>query len=459
MAEIGKKKDYLDQVARQIQWERAKGPVLRELADHLEDQQAVLEAAGYTREEAEAAAVREMGDPVPVGKELDRLHRPQYPLGLLVVLPLVLLAGVWVSLLTGGSMESLVQTRLPGLVLGGLCCLGLTFWDSRTLGRHPLAFALALAAFPVLVWNVAWLEMPERMAPALIWVRALGMLQPLASALLIYACRGKGYRGLALCGLGELGLLVLASAVPSVTGLGVFLVSSVLLLLLAIGQGAFRVKRRLAALLVVVPVTGAVVLTALSHWPYFASMLWPQSDPMASGYQGTTIQQIWAGVKPFGPGSLEDPARSLFLPVVRDSSPIAGIAYDYGWVAALGILLLWVLFLVLLVVGCGRQKSLFGRLMASAIGSTLFLQTVGSVLMSCFGIGRPTFVLPLVQEGNAQTVVCLCLVGLFLSLMRQRSLLRDVPGKAVWVWPVQVTWDREAGALTLAVRRDKAQED
>ena len=67
--------EYLDSVKAQIRWKRARPLVRQELTHHLEDQRAAFAAEGC--ENVEGLAVEEMGDPVAVGVELDRIHRPK----------------------------------------------------------------------------------------------------------------------------------------------------------------------------------------------------------------------------------------------------------------------------------------------------------------------------------------------------------------------------------------------
>ena len=74
---------YLETAGEQIRWERARRVVISELRQHLEDQRDAFAAEG--REEAERLAVEEMGDPVTVGAELDRIHRPKPQWGLLAL--------------------------------------------------------------------------------------------------------------------------------------------------------------------------------------------------------------------------------------------------------------------------------------------------------------------------------------------------------------------------------------
>ena len=64
---------YIEAVEEQIRWRRARPVVSLELRRHLEDQRDAFAAEGL--ENAERLAVEEMGDPVSVGTELDRLHQ------------------------------------------------------------------------------------------------------------------------------------------------------------------------------------------------------------------------------------------------------------------------------------------------------------------------------------------------------------------------------------------------
>jgi len=74
---------YLEAVQGQIRWKRARPLLVRELERHLEDQRDDFLKEGKAPDEAERLAVEDMGDPVTVGTELDRIHRPRPQWGLL----------------------------------------------------------------------------------------------------------------------------------------------------------------------------------------------------------------------------------------------------------------------------------------------------------------------------------------------------------------------------------------
>ena len=79
---------YLSQVDEQVRWARVRPALRRELMGHLEEQRDACLAEGMDETSAEIEAVRQMGDPVLVGRQLDEVHRPrpQYaPLALAAV--------------------------------------------------------------------------------------------------------------------------------------------------------------------------------------------------------------------------------------------------------------------------------------------------------------------------------------------------------------------------------------
>ena len=71
------KNKYLETVAAQIRCKRAVPYLQGELEDHIEDQKEAYIIEGMNPEEAEEAAVREMGDPIETGVRLDMVHRPK----------------------------------------------------------------------------------------------------------------------------------------------------------------------------------------------------------------------------------------------------------------------------------------------------------------------------------------------------------------------------------------------
>ena len=85
------KSDFLNQVCKQIVYVFDEKAVREELEQHLDDSIEDLMTEGLTYEEAEVQAVLQMGNPVEIGKELNKEHEPL--LGyILILLKLVVIA-------------------------------------------------------------------------------------------------------------------------------------------------------------------------------------------------------------------------------------------------------------------------------------------------------------------------------------------------------------------------------
>ena len=69
--------EYLTEIKNQIRDKKAREFASNELKAHIEDRAEGLQKKGMDHDSAVFQAVEEMGDPVSVGVELDRVHRPR----------------------------------------------------------------------------------------------------------------------------------------------------------------------------------------------------------------------------------------------------------------------------------------------------------------------------------------------------------------------------------------------
>ena len=76
---------FVEAVGAEIRWKKARSPLTEEIRTHLLDQRDAYAAQGMAEDAAQAEAVRQMGDPVALGTDLDRIHRPRPQWGLLAL--------------------------------------------------------------------------------------------------------------------------------------------------------------------------------------------------------------------------------------------------------------------------------------------------------------------------------------------------------------------------------------
>ena len=431
-------RDYLDTVTAQIRWKRARAAAVRELETHLEDQRQEFQTEGHPPEEAERLAVEEMGDPVAVGTDLDRLHRPRPQWGMLAVTLALLLVGSYLRYAltrVGEPWYDLDPFRCAlSAAAGAATLMGAYFLDvSRLLYRARWVYMGAIAA------GVLCLLFSPNVNNASYFTRYIVLLYPAVYALWLYDCRGKGWRGLLAAVAGGLPLTLICLAAPFMQGMVLLLVIGCFLLLLAIRMDWFTVPRRqgLAAVGGLAAIMAGAVLWLLFAAGYnsarIQALLHPETDPMGSGYQSIMARWVLEASRLVGKGKDlsiqtvmlhggELPLEMMLPEWNHDFFPTT-MVYKLGWLpyllllAVLAALLLWILR------RCACQRSQSGKLLALAVVGTLAVQSAFAVVLN-LGFVLFSAQLPLVT-GNLHSVADCALIGLALSAFRSESILRD----------------------------------
>ena len=437
-------RDYLDAVEAQIRWKRARAVAARELETHLEDQREEFLAEGHPPEEAERLAVEEMGDPVSVGADLDRLHRPRPQWGMLALTLALLLVGSWLryALTRAGAPwdEDLDPFRCALSAAAGAVVLMVAYLldVSRLLRWAKWVYIGAVAA------GVLSLHLSPTVNNASYFTRYVVLFYPAAYAFWLYACRGKGWLGLLAAVAGGIPLAAIGVEAPFLQGVIQLLVIGCFLLLLAIWMGWFTVPRRqgLAAVGGLAAIMAGTVLWMLLGAGYNASriqiLLHPETDPMGAGYQSIMAQRVLEASRLVGKGGelpiqLETIRDRELLPEMmlpewnHDFLPTT-MVYKLGWLPYLLLLAVLAALFLWMLRRCACQRSQSGKLLALAVVGTLAVQSVFAVVLN-LGFVLFTAQLPLVT-GNLHSVVDCALIGLALSAFRSESILRDAAAPA-----------------------------
>ena len=147
--------EYIKKLLEQIRFEKAHKVISDEIRLHIEDQIEENIAGGMDKETAEKSAVEDMGDPVGVGIELDKVHRPQIAWGVIVAAVLVGVIGTMIHLYIAN--DSLIHSiyDMPGFetdgrsfiiytVLGITAMLFLYLVDYTTVAKYSRRIAVII---------------------------------------------------------------------------------------------------------------------------------------------------------------------------------------------------------------------------------------------------------------------------------------------------------------------------
>ncbi len=416
-------KRYIGLVCEQIRWKKPHEDVSRELQDHITDQADAYVEKGMDEKAAVEKAIAEMGDPIEVGMQLDRVHRPRNEWGIIGITMLALVAGIFIRMLVpSNSASSIPQSLINSAV--GLVFMFLAYTADFTLiGKYPkYIFGSVIAACVYMAF----------MAPSIngitVWISGGNMyinyillFAPTAYAGVIYSLRNRGYRGILTCGF--------IYAVPAYIGLitnnmcGVFIYTIICLSLLtyAIVNGWFKPRRLYCILLVYVPVLITCVSLIFRFRMSFYSMrlrslINPWTEPLGGGYINIIMRSIMKGSKLIGQGTFTtERPHSQLIPNPDTDFILSYLTHNFGLLSMIAVIALLLAFVMRLVFIFRRQTNVLGRLVLMSVTLTFGLRIFIYFLMNLGYYIFSPLPLPFIAYGGLATVCDMALLGVALS--------------------------------------------
>jgi cell division protein FtsW (lipid II flippase) len=440
-------REYLAKVCEQIRWKKAHKVVRRELGDHLEDETALLIESGATVEEAARGAVRDMGDALLIGSQLDRSYRPRPAWGVIAITAALMVIGFFArDYVIRNVANSNHTVDVPrSLFFMGAAVLALIvgyFLDYTFAARRPLilgaGFVALTAALPFLhgdfiysygiTYNFYYYGV------------YLVVFIPVVFAVMLWWWPYKGYGGLISY---YLAMAVMALAWAVCGGFPVVAVNFCvcgLMLTIELLKGRFNVRKSRGLLILYSPVA-AFLLWLISNY-YIGRRLSlifnPALDPRGEGYLGIQIRKILANAKWLGHGGY----TMDYLPGAVDDLMLVFYIHKFGWISLVAVLVMFGALFAFAAIRIRRQKSKLGRMAASAILAALGLQFAFYVLNNIWSPLFGTFVLPLLSWSNFALVIDSFLIGLMLSVFRTNDIARDAAVEPKEIPRFKITFER-----------------
>lgn len=466
----GEVEQYVQSVCSQIRFAKARDAVAVELRTHLEEQVEADIKRGEAQDEAVRNAIRSMGDPIAVGTELDRTHRPKPAWGLIALTVLCIGIGFFCQQLGSEmSLRALLSTQLASLIVGTLAMAGAYFLDFTLIGKHAgKLFALLLLGL------VALLLISPRLWGRSVYALYMALLLPLGIAGMVYKMRGRGIRGVLLSGVCTVAAMLAVSLIPSFTSMTLVFIVGVALMTAAIAKGWYGGKKWAELLTLYIPVVIGVTLVAIdiagSEYRTARISSTFTMDPQLN-YTGYVSRQLMEGAKLVGTGSLpldmmHHPATGaaidasqavrLWLPGAWTDYLLVNVIHSLGWLpcaAIVGAILALVACAYRL---CRRQKNVLGYLVSLAVICTFILEIV-VYLCNSVGIHFVTqLTLPLISGGGWYLVVHMALMGVLLSTFRTGKWVRDAAPREEIRKRSRIAWDQGRLTIDFSIRRAKA---
>lgn len=423
-------KEYTELVCRQLCWKKARPVIEREIETHLCDQRDALMKNGMDENAATLESIRQMGDAVEIGTELDRVHRPKPAWELFVLTALLAFIGIFIKVFLTYDSDAPWQPiySVMAVFLGTGCMLGAYFLDFTMIGKRPLAVCFG-AVFAVILLCV--LPGQPMLFGQHYYAQYVLLLFPLAFAALLYRLRGRRAVGLLLALASSALLSFCCVLVPSVAGLSVTTLSSLILLIVSATADWFSIGRIRSLVFIGSTALAAAIFLLLAilssgHLAAHVSAAFnPWSDPMGMGWQGVVVRELICGARFIGRGATGEYSTNAPSFGLDTDFLLTWLVYNVGWIAFIVVMAVFAAFLFCGFRLCFKQKNMLGRLVSLSVMMTLVLQMVFYVATN-LGFGLIYSIsLPLVSYGNIATVVNMALIGMMLSAFRTGSLAKD----------------------------------
>ncbi|HGH7173303.1 TPA: FtsW/RodA/SpoVE family cell cycle protein [Bacillus wiedmannii] len=125
---------FVSEVTNHIKSKEAKSFVATELEFHLKQAKNTWIEKGLSEEVAENKAVEQMGSPIKLGQELNKLHKPKVDWFLLILLVAAMGLG-FLPIIALGHTNDLLMNKVIFVILGIAAAIGIMLLDYRKLER------------------------------------------------------------------------------------------------------------------------------------------------------------------------------------------------------------------------------------------------------------------------------------------------------------------------------------
>ena len=324
------------------------------------------------------------------------------------------------------SSETLIKW-LFYTALGTALLFTAYFSDFTLIGRFPKT-----VYFSVILLSAVVICLSPTLNGRSYYATYFTLLFPLAFAAIVFSMGKKGYKGLIVCQAAFILPAFIAAIIPSMSGLLLFSITSLTLLVIALLKNWFHIRRLYGFLMLFAPLILFFIVFMLNMNPYllrrFAAVLDPSLEPNGYGYWAIITREFLAGAGWLGNESGANLSsfgltpHSMFL---QSDLLLTVLIALSGWISFAVILSVFLFFVIKGIRLCMKQKSGLGLLVSLSVIMTFALQVVSYVFYNLGFQFTSPLSLPLLSQGNTAMLVNMFLIGILLSVYRTGSVVSD----------------------------------
>ncbi|MEA1011934.1 FtsW/RodA/SpoVE family cell cycle protein [Bacillus cereus] len=403
---------FLKEVTNHIKSKEAKSFVATELEFHLKQAKNMWMDKGLSEEVAGDKAVEQMGSPVKLGQELNKLHKPKVDWFLIILLVIAMGLG-FLPIVAFGHTNDLLMNKVIFVILGIATAFGMMLLDYRKLERLGWLFytigiliLLAIKCFPTGFVN----------GEALIKIGPIKIdcLMTIPFFFLAWASFFNNSR-----------LKFIHLFMLYVFSLYLFLTTSIMVPIYIYITMVFvmlwwsKLGKKTAWLITMLPIF-LFIIRDLFSWSAvkeyriarILGMLNPEHDLWDLRLQEAMSSAGWFGTY----GNIKS------IPAAHTDFVFASLTYYYGYVLALLLVLILSLFAVRIMTISYKINDGYGKLLLVG-GVTLFVvHFICNIGMILGVLPRVSISLPFISYGLIPTLFHAFIMGIVLSVYRRKDM-------------------------------------
>ncbi|KZE68960.1 cell division protein FtsW [Fictibacillus phosphorivorans] len=414
------RRSFLREVTSQIHSKEARKHVSYELNHHVKEAKKVWINKGFTEKEAEQKAIEQMGSPVTLGIQLNKIHRPRVDWLLIGLVGAILLLGFLPLVSLGYGNSFLIMRKVVCVLMGMTFTIGLMFVEYRKLQKYGWMFysAGSLLLLTLFLFSNTIINGIPHINIGPLSIESLFALPFFMAAWACFFNRDsfKVWHFVLLF----LFSLLLFVQIPSLST--TYLYFAMVLSMLWWSKFSFGQKASVSAITIV-----SLILTGILTWKYQSNyikdrimgFLQPEKDAEGAGYLVLHIKEVMSKAGWFGGRN----GVQNFIPEAHTDLVFVSITYHFGWLAAIIIAFILSLVLARMIMVTQQVKDSFGKLLIIG-GVALFLfQMVSNIGMAFGFFPLTTMSLPFISYGLMPILLNSILMGVVLSVYRRKNLL------------------------------------
>ncbi|MGE8207490.1 FtsW/RodA/SpoVE family cell cycle protein [Heyndrickxia sp. NPDC080065] len=412
-----RRSSFLNEVTEQIHSKEAKKYVTDELSYHLNEVKKALMGKGLAEDEAEEKAIEQMGNPLILGQQLNKLHRPKVDWLMVILLTTTLCLG-FLPLISLSEMDvkRLLIMKVIFVLFGGAAALGIMMMDYRKWKKQGWLF------YTIGTLILLMIRYFSNGIPTLIRIGPITIenLMAIPFFFLAWASFFDNRR----LKVWHIAVLFLPSAylffsVPSISTVYIYIV----MVFVMMWWSKLSRKRILTISALAV---GTCVISGLMFWQVLKihqkdrmlAFFNPEKYANSAGYMVLRAKELISKAGWFGNFSNKE-----MIPDSHTNFVMVNFTYYYGWLFAIALLIILSLFIARIVVVISRVKDPYGKLLLIGALALYAVQLISNIGMMLGFFPITTMPLPFISYGMMPILLNAILIGVILSVYRRKDLL------------------------------------